>query len=89
MVDMLTHLMPLSVLDLGGNNCIENDVVHCIANIHGQNLERLSLNGLDELTSSCLFLLLNKLPCITHIDMSWIRYILLIQDHWTIHCLLN
>jgi hypothetical protein len=73
MVKMLTNLKPLTSLDLAGNNCVQDDVMYCIANIHGPNLQYLNINGLDDLTSASLFLLVNKCPNLLFLDISWVR----------------
>lgn len=79
MIQLLSHLKPLKSLDLAGNNVIEDEVINCVANIHGENLKYLNLNGLDELNSSTLLLLLTKLAVIEKLDLSWIRYFNLIK----------
>jgi hypothetical protein len=81
MVKMLTALKPLTSLDLAGNNCIQDDVIYCIANIHGPNLQFLNINGLDDLTNASLFLLVNKCPNLLVLDISWVRYFRLTVEH--------
>ena len=86
LVSLFTKLSSLKNVNLTGNTSVTDDVVNSLLNIHGESLEVLSLNGINELTERSLLLVSTKLPKIKELDVSWIRYILLI-GHLQISCL--
>lgn len=77
LVDLFSNLKPLNTLSLAGNVAIENDALLAISNIHFETLEKLNINGLDELSIVSLENVCTKFKRLKEIDVSWIRYILL------------
>ncbi|ORY48552.1 RNI-like protein [Rhizoclosmatium globosum] len=69
--DMQPH--PLKSLDLHRLYNLTDDSVQSIINHHGPSLNRLVLNGLDDLTTHALKSVVSGCPAVTELDMSWVR----------------
>ncbi|KAI8818591.1 uncharacterized protein EV422DRAFT_173028 [Fimicolochytrium jonesii] len=63
----------LTSLSLSRNVTMKDDLIVALVNLHGHSLQKLNLNGLDELTEYSLNSLATGCPNLRELDVSWVR----------------
>lgn len=72
-LEKFTAASGLIAISLCRNVLLKDDVVVALINTHGATLQRLNLNGLDELTEYSLGAIAKGCPNMRELDVSWIR----------------